>query len=110
MECSTKAIEAMAEIMVQEMQQVRLEDGDMRTIETEMRERLRAVGANALGQYLEEQDAQIQEEPVICSCGQEMEYQFKRQAQILSVFEWVSYRRRYHRCEACHVGQAPLDR
>ena len=110
MECSTKAIEAMAEIMVQEMNQVGLEDGDMRTIETEMREMLRAVGVNALGQYLEEQDAQIQEEPVICSCGQEMEYQFKRQAKILSVFAWVSYRRRYHSCEACHVGQAPLDK
>jgi hypothetical protein len=51
MECSTKAVEMMAEIMVQEMQQVGLEAGDMRTIETGMREMLRAVGAQALGQH-----------------------------------------------------------
>jgi len=110
MECSTKAIAAMADVMVQEMQQFGLEDGDIRTIETEMREMLRAVGAQALGQYLEEQDAEIQEEAVVCSCGEKMEYQFKRGAKILSVFGWTSYRRRYHICGDCHVGQAALDK
>ncbi|HSG43118.1 MAG TPA: hypothetical protein VLA72_08175, partial [Anaerolineales bacterium] len=109
MEFNIKAIAAMAKIMVQEMEQVGMEGGDIRSIETEMREILRAVGAQALGQYLEEQDAQIQGEAVICSCGEEMAYQFKRGAQILSVFGWTSYRRRYHTCEDCHVGQAPLD-
>lgn len=109
MECSTKAIEMMAAILVQEMQQVGSEVGDMRMVETKMREMLRAVGAQALGQYLEAQDAEIQAEQVVCSCGQEMEYQFKRQAKILSVFGWASYRRRYHTCAECHVGQAPLD-
>lgn len=109
MECSTKAIRALAESMVQEMDQVGMAGRDIRTIETEMREILRAVGAQALGQYLEKQDAEIQEEPVICSCGKEMEYQFRREAQILSVFGRVRYRRRYHSCAVCHAGQAPLD-
>lgn len=111
MECSKKEIAAMADVMVQEMQQqVGLEDGDIRTIETEMREMLRAVGAQALGQYLEKQDEAKQEEAVVCPCGQEMEYQFKRGAKILSVFGWRSYRRRYHICGDCHVGQAPSDK
>ncbi len=39
-----------------------------------------------------------------------MKYLFKREAKILSVFGWVSYRCRYHSCSACHAGQAPLDR
>jgi hypothetical protein len=110
MECSTKAIEAMAEIMVQEMEQVGLESGDMRAIESGMREILRAVGAKALGQYLEQQDEAKQAEAVVCACGQAMEYQFKRQAKILSVFGWTSYRRRYHSCGDCHAGQAALDK
>jgi hypothetical protein len=110
MECSTKAVEMMAEIMVQEMQQVGLGGKDIRAIETELREMLRAVGAQALGQYLEEQDAETQEEPEICSCGQEMEYQFKRGAKSLSVFGWTRYRRRYPICGDCHVGQAALDK
>ena len=109
MECSTKAIEAMAEIMVQEMQQVGLEDGDIRKVETEMREMLRAVGAQALGQYLEQRDEAEREEAVVCPCGEEMEYQFKREATILSVFGRVRYRRQYHRCAECHVGRSALD-
>jgi hypothetical protein len=55
MECSTKAVEAMAEVMVKEMNQAGIEKGDIRTIETRMREVLRAVGAKVLGQYLEQQ-------------------------------------------------------
>lgn len=109
MECSTKAIEAMAEIMVQEMQQVGLGGEDIRAIETGMRELLRTVGAKALGQYLEQEDEAERGETVVCQCGKEMEHPFKREATILSVFGRVHYRRRYHSCAACHVGQAPLD-
>ena len=110
MECSTKAIEAMAEIMVAEMQQVGLGGEDMRAIESGMRELLRSVGAKALGQYLEQEDEAERGEVVVCQCGQEMEYQFKREATMLSVFGRMRYRRRYHRCGDCHVGQAPLDK
>ncbi|HKJ38096.1 MAG TPA: hypothetical protein VJ972_04930, partial [Anaerolineales bacterium] len=98
MECSTKAVEAMAEIMVAEMGQVGMEGRDIRTIETGMREILREVGAKALGQYLEQQAEECQEEVVNCQCGREMDYQFKRQAKILSVFGWTSYRRKYYVC------------
>ena len=55
MECSTKAIAAMAEILVKELEQVGLEDGDIRAIETGMRAILHVVGAKALGQYLEQE-------------------------------------------------------
>ena len=41
MECSTKAIEAMAEIMVQEMGKVGLGGEDIRSVEIGMREILR---------------------------------------------------------------------
>ncbi len=75
-----------------------------------MREILREVGAKALGQYLEQQAEECQEEAVKCQCEKEMDYQFKRQAKILSVFGWTSYRRKYYVCSDCHVGQAPLDR
>ncbi len=110
MECSTKAIAAMAEILVKELEQVGLEDGDIRAIETGMRAILHVVGAKALGQYLE-QEYEAKKEGVVCQCcGKEMEYQFKREAKILSVFGWTSYRRSYHTCVECPVGQAPLDR
>jgi hypothetical protein len=109
MEFSTKAVAAMAEIMVAEMKQVGMGGGDIRTIETGMRELLRSVGAKALGQYLEQQEEEHQGAALECQCGQEMAYVCKRQATILSVFGRVSYRRRYHVCSTCHLGQSPLD-
>jgi hypothetical protein len=109
MKCSTEEVEAMAKIVVKEMKQMGLAGEDIRGVETGMREILRAVGAEALGQYLEQQDEEMQEEEVACSCGQEMGYQFKREATILSVFGRVRYRRRYHICSACHAGRIPLD-
>ena len=69
MEFSRKAVVTMAEIMMTEMKQVGMESGDIRTIETGMRELLRSVGAKALGQYLEEQEEEHQREAVECQCG-----------------------------------------
>lgn len=109
MECSTEAVKAMVEIMVVEMKRSGIASGDIRTIETGMREMLRDVGAKALGEYLEQQDEEFREEAQVCSCGQKMNYLFKREATILSVFGRVQYRRRYHTCATCHVGSAPLD-
>ena len=108
MEFSTEAIRKMAEIMVVEMNQVGI-GGGIREVETGMREFLREVGVKALGSYLEQKDAQIQEAEKICICGEPLNYLFKREGMILSVFGRVRYRRSYHVCEQCHTGASPLD-
>ena len=110
MECSTKALEKMVAIMVAEMKRTGESGEDIRKIETGMREMLREVGAKALGQYLEQQDEESREEEIVCACGEKMNYLFKREATIVSVFGRVQYRRRYHTCAICHSGKAPLDR
>jgi uncharacterized protein UPF0236 len=110
MEFSTEAIEKIAEIMVAEMQRIGSAEARIGEVETKMREFLRAVGAQAVGQYLEEKDEQVREAETVCRCGGTLKYLFKRRATILSVFGRVSYRRGYHTCEQCHSGQSPLDR
>jgi len=110
MKFSTEAIEKMAEIMVQEMGQLEMAGRGIGAVETTMRELLREVGVQALGKYLEQKDEEIQEQEMVCECGRQMNYLFKRKATILSVFGRVSYRRRYHTCGQCHVGQSALDR
>lgn len=110
MKFSTEAISKMAEIMVNEINRMEMEGEGIRGVETTMREFLREVGAEALGQYLGQKDEQMGEREKACACGGQMRYLFKRQATILSVFGRVSYRRSYHLCEQCHVGQSPLDR
>ena len=110
MEFSTEAVEKMAEIMVNEMEQLEIGKGGIREVETGMREFLREVGAEALGSYLERADQAITvEEEQACACGSESKYQFRREAVILSVFGRVSYKRRYYTCPVCHQGQSPLD-
>lgn len=110
MKFSTEAVEKMAEIMVQELNKIGAEGQGIREVETTMREFLREVGVQALGKYLEGQDEQLQEQEVICACGEAMTYQCKRAATIVSVFGRVGYRRGYYLCEECHARQSPLDR
>ena len=109
MKFSTEAVEKMAEIMVQEMNKLCAEGQGIREVETRMREFLREVGVQALGKYLEQQDKQLQEQEVICACGEALTYQCTRPATIVSVFGRVGYRRGYYLCEECHVRQSPLD-
>jgi hypothetical protein len=110
MKFSTEAVKKMAEIMIDEMERIGMDEGGMRSVENGMRELLREVGAEALGRYLERVDERNKEREVACACGGQMCYQFKRPAVVISVFGRVSYRRRYHICKSCHHGQSLLDR
>jgi hypothetical protein len=111
MEFSTKVIEKMAEILVEEMESCGPIEGGIRGLETGMRELLSKVGAKALGRYLERADeAEPLEKTQACGCGGEQKYQFRRTAVIVSVFGRVSYKRRYYTCAACGTGQSLLDK
>jgi hypothetical protein len=110
MKFSTEAVEKMAEIMVQELNKIGAEGQGIREVETTMREFLREVGGQALGNYLEQQDEQLLEQEEVCACGEAMTYQCRRPAMIVSVFGRVRYRRGYYLCEECHARQSPLDR
>lgn len=111
MEFSTKVVEKMAEIMVVEMGKSGQVPGDIRELETGMREILRSVGAEAMGRYLEGMDqAEPLEKEIACGCGGQQTYQFRRGAVIKSVFGRVSYKRRYYTCSQCTCGLAPLDK
>jgi hypothetical protein len=111
MEFSTKVVEKMAEIIVDEMEKLGPTGGGIREIETGLRELLRRVGGEALGRYWERVDeAAPLEKTKPCVCRGEQRYQFHRSAVILSVFGRVSYRRRYYTCASCQKGQSPLDK
>ena len=68
MEFSTKVIEKMAEIMVNEMENLTA-PGDIRGLETELRELLKKVGGEALKRYLEQADEAAPLEKIkLCPC------------------------------------------
>lgn len=77
-------------------------------IETHLREALRQIGLQALGQFL----SAMQTTPVMeiaCACGGRLHYQRMREAQIISVFGKTCYTRAYYAGCTCHKGKAPLD-
>jgi hypothetical protein len=81
------------------------DSGDM---EQQMRQLLQIIGERALGESFTAQDEPYPD-AIPCSCGGEAGYLMRRQAQTLTVFGWVHYRRAYHLCPDCHHGQSPLD-
>jgi hypothetical protein len=109
MKFSTEVIDQIAEILAGEMEQTGVAEAGIMAVEHTMRSVLQKVGQKALGKYLCQAE---QEEPkaVTCECGGEAEYVFRRAAVVVSVFDKVSYRRRYYVCASCSRGQAPLDR
>ena len=84
------------------------EPPSVQEVETSMRELLRRVGQEALGQYLSEQPS-IPGPTLPCDCGGELQYQRQREVQLISVFGPVRYRRGYYAGCSCGRGQAPLD-
>ncbi|HZY41283.1 MAG TPA: ISKra4 family transposase [Anaerolineae bacterium] len=77
-------------------------------IETALRDVLRQVGAQALGQLLSAAPSTpLAELP--CACGGTLQYQRTRSATVLSVFGRVTYERAYYAGCPCGQGYAPVD-
>jgi hypothetical protein len=70
---------------------------------------LKQAGERALSQGLSALDQPYPASQISCPCGQMVDYQFRRTAKTLTVFDWVEYRRAYYLCSHCHQRQYPLD-
>ena len=81
---------------------------DLAWIETAVRDALREVGAEALGQWLSSAQHTPEAERV-CSCGGKLQYQRLRPATVLSVFGRVTYTGAYYAGCVCGQGCAPVD-
>ena len=108
MKFSTEVVDRMAEILAVEMEQAGVDEEGIMEVEDTLRAVLQKVGQKALGKYLSRAEP-AQPKAVACGCGGEAGYVCRRAAVVVSVFDKVSYRRRYYVCPACSCGQAPLD-
>jgi len=108
---STDFIEQVTQMFVAELEGQLQQQADVKIAKVEgtVREMLREVGAQCVRAYLTQQDEVYPNPEIPCSCGGMASYRERREAKILGVFGWVSYRRAYYLCSQCHVGQAPLD-
>ena len=77
-------------------------------IEKGMREALRQIGIQALGQLLSSLQTTPESE-MDCECGGILKYQRMRTATVISVFGRVTYERGYYAGCKCGKGKSPLD-
>ena len=80
----------------------------MSEVEGHLRESLRQLGAQALGELLEREPGTPAAE-LDCEWGGTLGYQRRRKASVLSVFGRVVYERAYYAGCACGHEKAPLD-
>ena len=111
MNFSTKALEEISTIVAEEMGRLieAEEIKDLQGLENGIREMLKGVGVQTYGKVLEKEDRKLGKR-VRCECGAKAQRISKREAKVLSVFGWVSYRRSYYGCSRCGKKQNRLDK
>ena len=102
MKFSTETLGKVTALLVADFEE-QLQDKSIsaRVIEQGMREALREIGQESIGQMLSVKDQQSYGVKHECSCGEQARRVSRREAQILSVFGWIKYRRSYDACEHC---------
>ena len=110
MNFSTKAVTEITRSIVAEIGKLieAEEIKDLESLENGLRVLLRVVGQQAYGQVLEKAD-QENGVRVACECGAEARRVLQRDAQVLTVFGKVSYRRSYYGCSHCGEKRYPID-
>jgi hypothetical protein len=110
MEFSTEEMRPIAEKFAEVIETSLREQPDwsIREIETGMRQWLQRLGQVTLGIVLSQTEGQAPRS-LKCECGGCLQYQRRREAQVLSVFGQVAYERSYYAGCRCGQGQAPLD-
>jgi len=108
---SSELVEKISRLLAENIKEYveQAEKCDIGQIEQQMRQVLQKVGAQSLATSLSSLD-DIYTKRAPCICGSEAEYISHRPAKTMTVFGWVTYRRAYYLCSACHQGQSPLDK
>ena len=111
MKYNTETINRAAEQLAEMFKKAIIEENQRSTIadiEKGMREALRQIGIQALGQMLSSLQTTPESE-MDCEYGGTLEYQRMRTATVISVFGRVTYERAYYAGCKCGKGKSPLD-
>ena len=111
MKCSTKTLQEIQKLLVADYaRQLEAEESvSAREIEQSLRRDLQTIGQASLGRLLSVLDERNNGPQENCGCQAQGQRISRRQAQLLSVFGWVTYRRSYYYCQGCGRRWIPLD-
>ena len=110
MKFSIETIEKIEEVLVSELaQRIETEEITADELEQGLRNSLQEVGRNSYGKMMSILDQHHYGILSDCECGQQGKRVSQREAQVLSVFGWSTYRRSYYQCE-CGCRWFALDK
>ncbi len=110
MKFSTQTLKAIQSLLAEEFsQQVESDAITAHEVEQALRSGLQEIGQACLGEMLSMLDEQSYETEELCECQQIGKRVSRREAQLLSLFGWVKYKRSYYQCRACGRRWIPLD-
>ena len=91
MEFSTELIDAIGALFKQAMMEMVTQHPGSKIADLEqgLRQLLKQAGSRALSQGLSALDQPYPEPQIDCPCGHQADYQFRRKAKTLTVFDWV---------------------
>ncbi len=107
---STQTLKAIQTLLTEEFSQ-RLESEAITAHEVEqaLQSGLQEIGQASLGEMLSMLDEQSYETEELCECQQIGKRVSRREAQLLSLFGRVKYKRSYYQCRACGRRWIPLN-
>ena len=109
MKFSTETIKKIEQLMVADFaQQLEGEEIKVGELEQALRSSLQKIGRSSYGEMLSLMDKHHHGVEADCTCGQQGKRVSRREAQVLSVFGWASYRRSYYHCQ-CGRRWVALD-
>jgi len=102
MDFSTKVMEEITRITTEEIgKQIDGEEiKNLEDLENGIRAMMKEVGKQTYGKVLEREDQKLEKQER-CECGLKADRISKREAKMLTVFGWISYRRSYYGCSRC---------
>jgi hypothetical protein len=109
MKFNTKMITDIKEILVEEVRQ-RLEEGEevaFNVMEQDMRKLFQQIGQESLGEILSLQDKIEMGVRVECQCGNQAERISRREARVLSIFDWLKYCQGHSTCIVVLIFSVP---
>jgi hypothetical protein len=110
MNFSIKAEENISSIIADEIikQLEKEEVKDLVSLENNIRSVLKETGRQVYEKVLEKAD-QAHGKAISCPCGRQAQRISRRDAKLLTVFGWITYRRSYYGCSHCGEKALPLD-
>jgi hypothetical protein len=110
MKFSTETLREVQKLLAADFaKQIEKEEMKAGEVEQVLRSSLQAIGKASYGEMLSMLDEQKQSVEAVCGCGEKGKRVSKRDAQVLSVFGWVTYTRSYYKCRGCGRRWVALD-